>query len=136
MRRTLSLVAAVATSAVAFSAVSGTPVATAATLTYDTTTGAAVDTFTVPPTVFEVGGQMLRLSAVAGWKAHEHTVFGFRVDDIGKAVRGLKEKGVAPIVYPGFGQDEDGVWTAPGGGARVAWFNDPDGNNLSVTEIG
>ena len=87
-------------------------------------------------TVFEVGGQMLRLSAVAGWKAHEHTVFGFRVDDIGKAVRGLKEKGVAPIVYPGFGQDEDGVWTAPGGGARVAWFNDPDGNNLSVTEIG
>lgn len=87
-------------------------------------------------TVFEVGGQMLRLSTVAGWKAHEHTVFGFRVADIRKAVRGLRVKGVATIIYPGFGQDEDGVWMAPGGGARVAWFNDPDGNNLSVTEIG
>jgi len=32
-------------------------------------------------------------------------------------------------------QDELGIWTAPGG-TRVAWFLDPDGNNLSVSQRG
>lgn len=85
--------------------------------------------------VFEVGGEIMRLSTVAGWKPHEHTVFGFKVADISKAVRDLKKSGVATIIYPGFNQDADGVWTAPGGGVRVAWFNDSDGNNLSLTEL-
>jgi squalene-hopene/tetraprenyl-beta-curcumene cyclase len=48
----------------------------------------------------------------------------------------VARKGVEFLVYPGFGQDADGVWSNPGGGAKICWFNDPDGNNLSLTEPG
>ena len=44
------------------------------------------------------------------------------------------DSGVEFIKYPGLAQDELGIWTAPGGD-RVAWFSDPDGNNLSLTEF-
>jgi len=36
--------------------------------------------------------------------------------------------------HEGREQDERGVWTAPGG-TKIAWFLDPDGNNLSLTEF-
>lgn len=85
--------------------------------------------------VFEVGGAPLRLSTVADWTPHAHTVFGFAVADIRKSIAALKKKSVEFLVYPGFGQDQDGVWTAPDGKVRVAWFNDPDGNNLSLTQF-
>jgi hypothetical protein len=49
------------------------------------------------------------------------------------AVRALREKGVAFNIYPGFRQDELGIWSAPQGNLQVAWFKDPDGNVLSVT---
>jgi hypothetical protein len=48
-------------------------------------------------------------------------------------VKALREKGVAFNIYPGFSQDELGILTLPGGTVRVAWFRDPDGNVLSVT---
>jgi predicted enzyme related to lactoylglutathione lyase len=31
-------------------------------------------------------------------------------------------------------QDAQGVWTSPSGD-RIAWFTDPDGNVLSLTEF-
>jgi predicted enzyme related to lactoylglutathione lyase len=31
-------------------------------------------------------------------------------------------------------QDGHGVWATPGGD-RVAWFTDPDGNTLSLTQF-
>jgi hypothetical protein len=46
----------------------------------------------------------------------------------------LKARGVAFNVYEGLGQDEFGIWTVPGATSRVAWFLDPDGNNLSLTQ--
>ncbi len=85
--------------------------------------------------VFKLNGAVLRLSTIGDWTPHAHTVFGFEVDDIGAAIRALAAKGVKFIVYPGFGQSEDGVWASPDGAAKVAWFNDPDGNNLSLTEF-
>jgi catechol 2,3-dioxygenase-like lactoylglutathione lyase family enzyme len=85
--------------------------------------------------VFALNGAVMRLSTVGDWTPHAHTVFGFEVEDIGAATKALKAKGVAFIVYPGFGQSDDGVWTSPDGAAKVAWFNDPDGNNLSLTEF-
>ena len=86
--------------------------------------------------VFGLNGAVMRLSTIADWTPHAHTVFGFAVDDIAASVSALSAKGVKFIVYPGFGQSDDGVWTAPDGGAKVAWFNDPDGNNLSLTQFG
>ncbi len=85
--------------------------------------------------VFEIGGVTLRVSVVADFVAHEHAILGFRVQDVATTVRVLREQGVVFNFYPGFSQDEFGVWTAPGASVRVAWFKDPDGNVLSVTDV-
>lgn len=85
--------------------------------------------------VFDVAGNSLRLSTVPDFVPHNHTVLGFEVTDIEAAVRELKAQGVAFNVYEGFKQDALGIWTAPDDDARVAWFNDLDGNVLSVTEF-
>jgi hypothetical protein len=81
-------------------------------------------------------GATIRLTDLPGHKAAEHTVLGWSVPDIRASVTELKAKGVTFRVYDGFGQDDDGVWSPPGGGARVAWFTDPDGNVLSLTQFG
>jgi catechol 2,3-dioxygenase-like lactoylglutathione lyase family enzyme len=85
--------------------------------------------------VFDIGGVDLRLSSVEDWRPHAHTVLGFAVKDARAAASEMKARGVKFNIYPGFNQDADGVWTSPDGRARVAWFNDPEGNNLSITEI-
>jgi catechol 2,3-dioxygenase-like lactoylglutathione lyase family enzyme len=83
--------------------------------------------------VFNIGGVTLRVSAVPDFTPHEHTILGFRVDDVPAAVKALREKGVAFNIYPHFRQDELGILAVPGGTVQVAWFKDPDGNVLSVT---
>jgi catechol 2,3-dioxygenase-like lactoylglutathione lyase family enzyme len=84
--------------------------------------------------VFDAGGTMLRVAIVPDVRPAGYTVLGWMVPDISRAVRGLVRKGVVFRRYPGMEQDEQGVWTAPGG-ARVAWFADADGNTLSLTEV-
>lgn len=86
--------------------------------------------------VFDMNGTPLRITRIEGHKAVPHTVLGWTVRDITAAVRTLTSRGVTMHVYQGFGQDALGIWTAPGGGAKVAWFNDPDGNVLSLTQQG
>lgn len=82
------------------------------------------------------GGMRLRLTDLPGHTALQHTVLGWAVADIAAAVADLRSKGVTFKIYEGFGQDADGIWSPPGGGAKVAWFADPDGNVLSLTEFG
>jgi catechol 2,3-dioxygenase-like lactoylglutathione lyase family enzyme len=82
------------------------------------------------------GGVPMRLTTHPGHTPAAHTVVGWNVADIRAAIAGLAAKGVHFTVYDGFGQDADGVWTAPGGAAQVAWFPDPDGNMLSLTQFG
>jgi catechol 2,3-dioxygenase-like lactoylglutathione lyase family enzyme len=82
--------------------------------------------------VFKVGGATLRISQLADWTPHEHTILGFAVLDVPAAVRALHEKGVTFQRYDHIPQDESGICTLPGG-KRVAWFKDIDGNVLSVT---
>lgn len=50
------------------------------------------------------------------------------------AIEALRGKGIEFTIYEGFGQDELGVWTSPDGKAKVAWFADPDGNVLSLSQ--
>jgi len=83
--------------------------------------------------VFNIGGVTLRISFVADFIPHTHTILGFIVPDVSATVSALREKGVVFNIYPHFKQDSLGVLTVPGGNVRVAWFNDPDGNVLSVT---
>lgn len=85
--------------------------------------------------VFSVGGITLRVSFVADFAPHEHTILGFKVPDVRSTVKALSENGVAFNRYPPFSQDEFGILTIPGGTKHVAWFKDPDGNVLSVTDI-
>ncbi len=83
--------------------------------------------------VADVAGTMLRITAVETPAAAPYTVLGWSVDDIGAVVDDLAGRGVAFTRYDGMGQDGRGIWTAPGG-ARIAWFADPDGNVLSLTQ--
>jgi catechol 2,3-dioxygenase-like lactoylglutathione lyase family enzyme len=85
---------------------------------------------------YDVFGAPMRLSDVQGFTPHPHTALGWSVPDMTKAVKALQAKGVTFAIYEGFGQDKDGVWTAPGGKVKIVWFNDPDGNALSLTEGG
>ena len=84
-------------------------------------------------TAFDVGGTAVHISTVADFTPHEHTILGFKVSDVEAAVIDLGDRGVAFNIYPGFNQDELGILTVPGTAVRVAWFKDPDGNVLSVT---
>jgi catechol 2,3-dioxygenase-like lactoylglutathione lyase family enzyme len=70
---------------------------------------------------------------VAEFAPHEHTILGFRVPDVPATVKALREKGLTFNFYPHLRQDDLGIWTVPGGSVNVAWFKDPDGNVLSVT---
>lgn len=84
--------------------------------------------------VFDVQGVMLRVTIVHEVKPAGYTVLGWRVSDISQSVRDLAAAGVRFQRYDGLPQDELGIWTAPGG-ARIAWFLDPDGNILSLTQF-
>jgi len=85
--------------------------------------------------VFDLNGTMLRMSTVPDHVPAGHTVLGWDVADIAATVTALRDKGVAFTIYDGFGQDVLGIWSSPGGGAKVAWFKDPDGNVLSLTQF-
>ena len=93
----------------------------------------AEDDFAV---VFDLNGTMLRMATVESRSAPDHTVLGWEVSDVDGTVRALRGKGVVFVEYGDLGQDELGIWHVPGGGARVAWFRDPDENLLSVTQFG
>jgi catechol 2,3-dioxygenase-like lactoylglutathione lyase family enzyme len=84
--------------------------------------------------VFESGDTTLRVQKVARVTPTQHTVLGWRVSDINGTIERLRELGVRFESFGLPGQDELGVWTA-GDGTRVAWFKDPDGNLLSLTQV-
>lgn len=83
--------------------------------------------------VFDAHGIMLRLAMVKKVPPAHGTVLGWSVPDIAGAVQELTSAGVRFERYPNMPQDDLGIWTAPGG-AKVAWFQDPDGNILSLSE--
>jgi catechol 2,3-dioxygenase-like lactoylglutathione lyase family enzyme len=83
--------------------------------------------------VFRVGKLQLRIQKVDRKPKIGFTVLGWAVPDIQKAVRQLSKAGAEFMRYDGLDQDLDGIWLAPSG-ARVAWFQDPDDNILSLTE--
>ncbi len=82
--------------------------------------------------VLSARGIKLRCVAVSDHTPQPFTIFGWEVDDVNVAVRELGLAGIPSLRYQSLAQDEDGVWTAPDG-SKVAWFNDPDGNILSVS---
>jgi catechol 2,3-dioxygenase-like lactoylglutathione lyase family enzyme len=102
---------------------------------YGGTLGLPVLEFNDFACVLDAHGTMLRVTAVPGHVPAPFTVLGWKVPDIAASVRELVAAGVAFTRYEGMDQDGDGVWTTPGGD-KVAWFTDPDGNTLSLTQFG
>ena len=84
--------------------------------------------------VFDLYGATLRIVPIPDHVPSPHTVLGWEVADIQQTARMLIDKGVQMQTYDGFGQDDLGVWSAPDGKAKVAWFLDPEGNNLSISQ--
>lgn len=83
----------------------------------------------------DLGGAMLRMTLLPDHKPHAHPVLGWNVDDIEAAVDGLAERGIKCAIYEGMGQDARGIWTAPDGRTKVAFFSDSEGNSLSIAQI-
>jgi catechol 2,3-dioxygenase-like lactoylglutathione lyase family enzyme len=83
--------------------------------------------------VFRAGPIALRVTKVGELAPPPFTVFGWEVAAIHETIAGLAGRGVEFVRYEGMDQDAAGVWTAPGG-AQVAWFRDPDGSVLSLTQ--
>lgn len=83
--------------------------------------------------VFDANGIMLRMAKAKEVTPAHFTVLGWKVTGIEDFVRALAVKGVKFEMFSFFKQDELGIWTTPGGD-KVAWFKDPDGNLLSVSQ--
>ena len=82
--------------------------------------------------VYRSAGSQIRVTLVDEVHAAPYTLLGWTVVDMDEAVRELSAAGVVFERFAGMDQDGLGIWAAPGG-ARVAWFRDPDGNLLSLT---
>lgn len=83
--------------------------------------------------VMESNGIMVRLAKTPNFTPAGFTVMGWEVSNIEEEVAALQKKGVAFEKFPGLKEEESGIWAAPGG-AKVAWFKDPDGNILSLSQ--
>ncbi|HEY7402213.1 MAG TPA: VOC family protein [Candidatus Angelobacter sp.] len=83
--------------------------------------------------VMDANGVTVRLAKTPKFKPAGFTVLGWQVADIEKIVSKLTKKGVTFERFPGMDQDKLGIWASPSG-AKVAWFKDPDGNMLSVSQ--
>jgi predicted enzyme related to lactoylglutathione lyase len=83
--------------------------------------------------VFDCHGIDLRMSIIKDLKPTHYSVLSWLVPDIQAMVAALKTKGVVFEIYDGMGQDKMGIWKTPDG-SQVAWFKDPAGNVLSLTQ--
>jgi predicted enzyme related to lactoylglutathione lyase len=85
--------------------------------------------------VFDLNGVMLRVTPIKDHQPPAHTVLGWEVADIEAEVKALTARGVTFQRYEGFDMDALAIWTSPDGKARVAWFLDSEGNNLSLAQF-
>ncbi len=83
--------------------------------------------------VMDANGTMIRIVRVDYFTPFPFTILGWQVNDIEKAAEGLQDKGVHFERFGFFEKDKFGIWTAPTGD-KVAWFKDPDGNVLSLSQ--
>lgn len=83
--------------------------------------------------VMQSGPTMMRIAKVQEFQPAPYTVLGWEVLDIKQAVSELVKRGVVFEKYPFIQDQELGIWSSPGG-SKVAWFKDPDGNVLSLSQ--
>jgi len=84
--------------------------------------------------VMDANGTMLRIVRVGDFTPFPFTILGWQVTNIDQTVADLTAKGLTFQRYTFLDQSPSGIWTAPGNAAKVAWFTDPDGNTLSLSQ--
>ncbi len=84
---------------------------------------------------FQSGAAQLMLQKVSVVTPPHGTALGWSVKDLRGTIRALAERGVTFERFEGMDQDDLGVWS-PAPGTGVAWFKDPDGNLLSLSQHG
>jgi catechol 2,3-dioxygenase-like lactoylglutathione lyase family enzyme len=82
----------------------------------------------------DLGAALLRVTVMANHTASPHPVLGWNVGDIVSMVQRLREGGIVFTIHEGMGQDALGIWTSPDDGSKVAFFADPDGNVLMLSQ--
>lgn len=82
----------------------------------------------------DLGRGLLRMTVVADSSASPHPMLGWNVDDIAAAVRALNARGIVFDFHEGLGQDALGIWTSQDGQSKVAFFSDPEGNVLTLSQ--
>ncbi|HEY2040264.1 MAG TPA: VOC family protein [Edaphobacter sp.] len=80
------------------------------------------------------GATDIRISRIEAFNPSPHTLLGWKVPDIEAAAEQFVAAGITFERYPFLEQEANGVWSAPDGTAKVAWFKDPDGNILSISQ--
>jgi catechol 2,3-dioxygenase-like lactoylglutathione lyase family enzyme len=83
--------------------------------------------------VLEANGTMIRIVRVGEFTPFSFTVLGWQVSDIEETAADLTARGITFNRYTFLEQSPTGIWTAPDG-SKVAWFPDPDGNTLSLSQ--
>jgi catechol 2,3-dioxygenase-like lactoylglutathione lyase family enzyme len=83
--------------------------------------------------IFDLNGVMLRIGKVKAFTPAPNTVLGWECRDIVESLGALTARGIVFERYSGMSQDERGIATFPNGD-KVAWFKDPDGNVLSLSQ--
>jgi catechol 2,3-dioxygenase-like lactoylglutathione lyase family enzyme len=83
--------------------------------------------------VFAAGSNTVRVQKVESSAPPPYTSLGWEVGDIEAAVQQLAANGVEFQRYAGLPQNAAGIWRTPDG-SQLAWFRDPDGNTLSLTQ--
>ena len=84
--------------------------------------------------VFDLAGAELRIAKVPSFTPFAWTVLDWQIDDINACVDMLVDQGITFEQFEGMELNEKGIWTVPGEGTQIAWFKDPDGNVLSVSQ--
>jgi predicted enzyme related to lactoylglutathione lyase len=101
---------------------------------YEKTLGLPMEGESPVACAFRANGVLLRVIVVEQLTPFPFTLLGWSVGDIQATVAALTARGVTFDRFEGVEQDELGIWRSPGG-ARVAWFKDPDANTLSLTQF-
>jgi catechol 2,3-dioxygenase-like lactoylglutathione lyase family enzyme len=83
--------------------------------------------------LFDANGTRLRVQKVAAVPEIQYTALGWNVTDMDATVAALKANGVTFEHYPWMPDPDSDVMIFDGG-AKVAWFKDPDGNILSLDQ--
>ena len=82
----------------------------------------------------DLGTGLMRMTVMPDYSASPHPVLGWNVSDIAAAAKALRDRGIVFTIHEGMGQDALGIWTSPDGRSKVAFFADPDGNVLTLSQ--